>query len=344
MRRRPVNWGKTVYAGSFSLAGRLPGFAPMMPKNKIQPKAPLSSAPPFGKIVVVKPEEKTALIRFLDLADDYLRDGHARERPKEAFEKAPEPEPVKTAQSSGDFSSLPLAYQVPESANDAVPPSGGTINKLPFGKRPEGTYDAVPPPGGTMDKLPHITAAICRCENCGLAATRTHAVPGEGVPNPLVMVIGEGPGADEDAAGRPFVGKAGQLLDRMLASIGLSRDKNCYIANMVKCRPPENRDPGPEEIAACFPYLKQQITLLRPRLILCAGRVAAQNLLQTGSGISALRGKFAEYKTGETIIPVLCTFHPSYILRDESMKRPAWEDLKLAKAFLESALESLNKE
>jgi len=170
------------------------------------------------------------------------------------------------------------------------------------------------------------------------------------------MVIGEGPGADDDAAGRPFVGKAGQLLDKMLASIGLFRDKNCYIANMVKCRPPDNRDPAPNEIAACFPFLEQQIALLRPRVILCAGRVAAQSLLKTSQGINALRGTFTEYKLssaaeyksnsanvfihvspplGDTI-PVLCTFHPSAILRDESNKRPAWEDLKLLRAKLDS--------
>jgi DNA polymerase len=156
------------------------------------------------------------------------------------------------------------------------------------------------------------------------------------------MVIGEGPGADEDVSGRPFVGKAGQLLDKMLASIGLSRDENCYIANVVKCRPPGNRDPGPDEVAACFPFLERQIALLRPSIILCAGRVAAQNVLKTSKGINSLRGNFAEFVPTqaefyieEKAIPVLCTFHPSAILRDDSLKRPAWEDLKLLKSYLE---------
>jgi DNA polymerase len=149
------------------------------------------------------------------------------------------------------------------------------------------------------------------------------------------MVVGEGPGADEDSTGRPFVGRAGQLLDKMLESIGLSRSKNCFIANMIKCRPPGNRDPGSEEIATCFPFLERQITLLSPQIILCAGRVAAQNLLKTNTGINALRGEFKELSIGETKIPVLCTFHPSAILRDESLKRPAWEDLKLLKSRLE---------
>jgi DNA polymerase len=116
----------------------------------------------------------------------------------------------------------------------------------------------------------------------------------------------------------------------MLASIGLFREKNCYIANIVKCRPPENRDPSPDEIAACLPFLEQQIRLLRPRILLCAGRIAAQNLLKSGKGIGSLRGDFSAYES----IPVLCTYHPSAVLRDESLKKPVWEDLKLIRAKL----------
>jgi len=241
-------------------------------------------------------EQKTTLARFLDLTGDYLSGGHARQH-EYSFENDKQ-----------EFSSLPLAYQIDE---EEVSP------------------------------LAELATAIHACKNCGLGAARTNAVPGEGAENPLVMVIGEGPGADEDRAGRPFVGKAGQLLDRMLESIGLFRDKNCYIANMVKCRPPGNRDPHPDEIAACFPFLQQQIALLRPQIILCAGRVAAQNLLKTNQGINALRGTFSELRLDPAIfpeteksIPVLCTFHPSAILRDESLKRPAWEDLKLLKTQL----------
>jgi DNA polymerase len=158
------------------------------------------------------------------------------------------------------------------------------------------------------------------------------------------MVIGEGPGADEDATGRPFVGKAGQLLDKMLAAIGLFRERNCFIANVVKCRPPGNRDPRPEEIAGCAPFLARQIRLLKPRLILGAGKVATQTLLDTAEGIGRLRGRFAEYRIprtgtpeagdGETSIPLLPTYHPSALLRDESLKRPAWEDLKMLRAKL----------
>jgi DNA polymerase len=163
------------------------------------------------------------------------------------------------------------------------------------------------------------------------------------------MVIGEGPGADEDESGRPFVGKAGRQLDRMLAAVGLSRDKNCYIANVVKCRPPGNRDPEPGEIEACAPFLERQINLLEPKIILCAGRTAARYILHTEEGINRLRGRFGEYPAaveitetgalqsdGMSPIPVLPTYHPSAILRDESLRRPAFRDLKLLMAKLVS--------
>jgi len=148
------------------------------------------------------------------------------------------------------------------------------------------------------------------------------------------MVIGEGPGADEDATGRPFVGRAGQLLDKMLQSIGLSRNSNCFIANVVKCRPPGNRDPKPEELAACAHFLRRQIKLLNPKFILTAGRIAAQTLLDTGEPVGRLRGKFTDILAGEKAIPLLVTYHPSALLRNEDLKRPAWEDLKLLRARL----------
>ena len=267
-------------------------------------------------------DDKTTLACFLDLTEDYLRDGHKRNA---QINPAAMPAEINTVHEK--LSSLPLAYQIDENeaaesyTEESVEPPSSVEHSPPL-------YDSLD------DSLMVISSDITVCQTCGLAATRTLVVPGEGVERPLVMVIGEGPGADEDKAGRPFVGRAGQLLDKMLESIGLSRNKNCFIANMIKCRPPGNRDPGPDEIAACYPYLERQITLLRPRIILCAGRVAAQNLLKTGTGINALRGKFTKLRIGENDIPVLCTFHPSAILRDESLKRPAWEDLKLLKSHL----------
>jgi DNA polymerase len=202
--------------------------------------------------------------------------------------------------------------------------------------------DDPPRAGGTGDSLERIAADVRSCAGCSLCEGRKTAVPGEGVERPLVMVIGEGPGADEDATGRPFVGKAGQLLDKMLAAIGLSRETNCFIANVVKCRPPGNRDPLPEETAACAPFLERQIALLKPLAILCAGRIAAHYVLRTEESISRLRGRFGEYpaaveimergslqSAGMAPVPALPTYHPSALLRNEELKRPAFDDLKL---------------
>jgi DNA polymerase len=188
------------------------------------------------------------------------------------------------------------------------------------------------------DSLEKIAADVRACSACRLCETRTHAVPGEGVSEPLVMVIGEGPGADEDASGRPFVGRAGQLLDKMLASIGLSRENNCFIGNVIKCRPPANRDPQPDERAACAHFLARQIRILKPRFILCAGRIASQTLLNTMETIGRLRGKYHDYETDERTIPLYTTYHPSALLRNEEFKRPAWEDLKLLRSAIEATL------
>jgi len=188
------------------------------------------------------------------------------------------------------------------------------------------------------ESIEKIAEEIRACYNCGLGKTRTNAAPGEGVLQPLVMVIGEGPGADEDAQGRPFVGKAGQLLDKMLSSINLSRNTNCFIANVVKCRPPNNRDPYPEETSACAHFLERQITLLKPKFILVAGRIAMQTLLKTTEAIGKMRGKITELTAGNAVYPLLITYHPAALLRNEELKRPAWEDLKL----LRSKLNELN--
>jgi len=187
----------------------------------------------------------------------------------------------------------------------------------------------------TFDSIGKIAEEIKVCRNCSLCEKRLNAAPGEGVPEPLVLVIGEGPGEDEDKQGRPFVGRAGQLLDKMLAAIDLSRNTNCFIANVVKCRPPGNRDPYPEETGACAHFLERQISLLKPKYILAAGRVAAQTLLKTTESIGRLRGKSCELTVlGETY-PLFVTYHPAALLRNEDLKRPAWEDLKILKSRLE---------
>jgi DNA polymerase len=143
------------------------------------------------------------------------------------------------------------------------------------------------------------------------------------------LIIGEAPGAEEDRQGEPFVGRAGQLLNAMLLAIGLARD-TVFIANVLKCRPPGNRDPRPEETANCLPYLSQQIALLKPRILLAVGRIAAQNLLATDAPLSRLRGKLHHF--GEANTPLVVTYHPAYLLRTPADKRKAWEDLKFARA------------
>jgi len=144
------------------------------------------------------------------------------------------------------------------------------------------------------------------------------------------MFVGEGPGAEEDRTGRPFVGAAGQYLDKWIASIALDRSR-CYIANCVKCRPPQNREPHPDEIGACLPYLERQIAAVRPRLICCLGRIAAQTLLGTTSSLGGLRGRIHQRKG----IPVVVTYHPSAVLRDQSLRKPVWEDLKVVQKLLQ---------
>lgn len=178
--------------------------------------------------------------------------------------------------------------------------------------------------------LTDLYTKIARCTKCPLARTRNNVVPGEGVENPDVLVIGEGPGYDEDMSGRPFVGKAGVLLDKMLAAIGLDRTKNCYIANVVKCRPPQNRDPLPDEQATCNAFLQAQIHILKPKMILCMGRIAGHKMLESQESLNKLRGQFFEYNG----IPLMVTYHPSALLRDESLKAPAWQDLKLFRSKL----------
>ena len=172
--------------------------------------------------------------------------------------------------------------------------------------------------------LETLKEKILRCTKCPLARTRNNVVPGEGVENPEVLVIGEGPGYDEDMSGRPFVGKAGVLLDKMLAAINLDRNKNCYIANVVKCRPPNNRDPEPAEQSACSGFLEAQIHILKPKMILCMGRIAGHKMLDSQTPLGQMRGQFHDYNG----IPLMVTYHPSALLRDESLKAPAWEDLK----------------
>ncbi len=168
-----------------------------------------------------------------------------------------------------------------------------------------------------------MARALAGCRRCRLCQGRTQVVFGVGSPSARVVFMGEGPGADEDRLGEPFVGKAGQLLNAMLPSIGLAR-ADVYIANVVKCRPPGNRDPEPDEAAACMPFLKRQIELIDPAVIVCLGRIAARYLLGTTAPISSYRGRWAKWM-GRDVLP---TYHPAYLLRNPAAKREAWADFK----------------
>jgi uracil-DNA glycosylase family 4 len=197
----------------------------------------------------------------------------------------------------------------------------------------------IPPARDVPQNWDALAAAVANCTLCKLCKTRTHTVFGAGARTAPLMVIGEGPGADEDAQGEPFVGRAGKLLDEMLRAIGRSRressaQRSVYIANVVKCRPPGNREPQPDEVEACRPYLDQQIRLVRPRLILALGRVAAQRLLSTDAPLSKLRGPLYEYGPDRT--PVLVSYHPAYLLRSPGEKAKSWQDLKRVHRLLSS--------
>ncbi|HYQ03043.1 MAG TPA: uracil-DNA glycosylase [Polyangiaceae bacterium] len=170
-----------------------------------------------------------------------------------------------------------------------------------------------------------VLAEIVRgCTRCGLCKQRKQAVFARGTGSSGVCFVGEGPGADEDAQGLPFVGKAGQLLDRMIEAMGLGRDE-VYVCNIVKCRPPDNRKPEPDEMAACMPYLNEQLELIAPRVIVALGATAVQGLLGTSEGIMRMRGKWKSYRGQIDVMP---TFHPAYLLRTPAAKREVWEDLQ----------------
>lgn len=197
---------------------------------------------------------------------------------------------------------------------------------------------SVMPPIGSLDEdlselatLDAIAAVVRGCRKCPLCEGRTQAVPGEGDPRARLVVVGEGPGQTEDQTGRPFVGRAGELLDKILLSIEVPR-ASAYILNIVKCRPPQNRAPLPDEIAACLPYLHRQLALLRPKVILAAGTTAAAALLHTRKGLGQLRGQVHRY--GD--VPLVVTYHPAALLRNPNWKKPTWDDVRIARQLLDA--------
>jgi DNA polymerase len=212
------------------------------------------------------------------------------------------------------------AVPAPVAASPSIPVQAGELPSA-----------AVPCAASGSTGWMELRAEVAACTRCELHRTRTQAVFGTGSEQARWLVIGEAPGADEDRQGEPFVGRAGQLLTEMLRAVGLSREQ-VFIANILKCRPPENRDPKPEEAKSCESYLQRQIALLQPQLILAVGRIAAQNLLQVETPIGQLRGRAHAY--GPAQIPVVVTYHPAYLLRSPGQKARAWDDLCLARGIV----------
>jgi DNA polymerase len=192
-----------------------------------------------------------------------------------------------------------------------------------------GLFDSIEKsPREKAELLKELYEATKDCDRCGLCGKKTNYVFGTGSASSLVMFIGEAPGREEDLQGEPFVGRAGQLLNKILTAIGLKREE-VYIGNILKCRPPENRDPLPGEIEACLPHLYQQIDIIKPKIIVALGRIAAQTLLKTNLPMSKLRGRFHDFKG----YPFLVTYHTAALLRNPEYKKPTWEDMKILRRY-----------
>lgn len=217
---------------------------------------------------------------------------------------------------------------VPPPLIEEEPLRGGAPLAANQGNNPPPASVVLTAPDAALLDWDALRARVASCTACGLHQGRTQTVFGVGNQHAQWMIVGEAPGADEDRQGEPFVGRAGKLLNAMLLAIGLKREE-VYIANVVKCRPPNNRDPAPEEAAACEPYLRRQIALIQPKVILVVGRIAAHNLLKTEDSLGTLRGRHFTY--ADTNIPVVVTYHPAYLLRSPREKRKAWEDLQFAR-------------
>lgn len=227
-------------------------------------------------------------------------------------------QPVNRLVAKAQIAPLPAAIParpVPARAPAPLPLEGDAI----------GTAQAA---AAAATSLAELKAALEAFDGCALKRTATNTVFADGVAEGRVMLIGEAPGRDEDRIGKPFVGRAGQLLDKMLASIALDRKSNAYITNVINWRPPDNRDPTPEEAAACLPFLRRHIELAQPKLIILLGAVAARHVVGVTDGIMRLRGRWLEYRIGDVMVPLMPTLHPAYLLRQPAHKKLAWRDLQ----------------
>ena len=255
---------------------------------------------------------------------------------------APEPPPSREREESMTRRAEPKPPPTEPSARDAVhvpttqtgEPAASPLDDVPTGLVVGGASRALfDDPAAKLNTLQEIAEVVATCRRCPLYATAINPVPGVGNPDADFMCVGEAPGANEDQQGEPFVGQAGQLLNKILAAIDLRRE-DVFIANVLKHRPPGNRNPTPDEVVACSPYLVRQIELVRPKVILALGTFAAQTLLETKLTIGKLRGQVHRYYG----VPLIVTYHPAALLRNPSWKRPTWEDVQLARRILDRAL------
>jgi DNA polymerase len=239
---------------------------------------------------------------------------------------APQADPVETVEAPGELAaSRPSAVGSPTSVPVRAPLAPAAPERAPS---PAGSRER-DPAIAQLDWEP-LRQAVAACEACKLCSGRTNTVFGVGDLRAELMVVGEAPGENEDLQGEPFVGQAGKLLDNMLRALGVSRRQGVYIANVLKCRPPGNRNPEPDEIAQCEPFLRRQVELLRPKIILAMGRFAVQTLLQSNEPVGRLRGRVHRYQE----VPLVVTYHPAYLLRNLPDKAKAWADLCLAQSLL----------
>ncbi|HEY8794685.1 MAG TPA: uracil-DNA glycosylase [Gemmatimonadaceae bacterium] len=257
-------------------------------------------------------------------APEPVRAADAPPPPDDGEDAPPKPRPVTSESAPAPAHSV--APAAPAAPTKAAPPAApGLVVGSADGERVSGEI-------GAATDLAQLAELIKRCTRCDLYKTATNAVPGEGNPHAGFMCIGEAPGAQEDATGRPFFGQAGQLLTKILQAVNLSREE-VFILNVLKHRPPGNRNPLPEEVSACRPYLVRQVELVAPKVILALGTFAAQSLLETKLSIGKLRGSVHRYHG----IPVIVTYHPAALLRNPAWKRPTWEDVQLARRILDDA-------
>ncbi|WP_373060756.1 uracil-DNA glycosylase family protein [Gemmatimonas sp.] len=314
---------------------KMVGAKPTAPKASHAPAPPLEGpmTPSDVSSVPLAPPPEPG-VRFDRGATTDWREALRTAGATRPSDTSPPPESVPTVTAAG--AAKPAAAPVASAVTDAPVkdlPAWLSALDLPLGIEAgwSRVIDAAPDVA-SLPTLEQIAEHAAGCTRCALFASAKHHVPGEGNPSAELLCVGDAPGVNEDEQGRPFVGESGELLTRILGAIQLSRE-DVFICDVLKHRPPGNRDPLPEEVVACQPYLLRQIELVRPRVILALGRIAAQALLQTTTGIGALRGRIHRFHG----VPLIVTYHPAALLNNEAWKRPTWEDVKLARRILDAS-------